>query len=229
MQALIFVYTYRTISVARALLGGVSIFLVIFVAGIHRWMQGASETKDLSGFSENLDFALNNINYVSIFLNNFFDGWYVYLGYLAASLRNDWNLWGGYSLGALFKVVPGAYATYADLFLHQTFSVLGDSYDTGARASNLMGEMFLDFNFLAPLFFGILGYVIAAVYKRERAEKRLDPAAGSRLWSLIYAVLLCNVLIAVRTGLAAGVTWMFVDFCWLAIWFFCYGKKTKKI
>ncbi|MDR7052274.1 hypothetical protein J2X54_004778 [Duganella sp. 3397] len=228
MQLLIIVYSYRTISVGRALMGGIGIFIVVFVAGIHRWMQGATEAKDLSGFSENLDFLLNNINYVSIFLNNFFDGWYVYLGYLAASLRNDWNLWGGLALGTMFKVVPGAYATYSDLFLYETVSVIGEAYDTGARASNLMGEFFLDFSFLAPLFFGMLGYIIAAFYKRERAEKLLYSYGGNRIWSLVYAIILCNVLIAVRTGMAAGVTWMFVDFCWLAIWFLCSGKKVVK-
>lgn len=230
VQLIIFILVYRKLSLKKATLAGVSIFLVIFVAGIQRWMQGVEDAKNIVGLAATIDYALNNINYVPLLLNNFFDGWYVFLGYVATSLRNDWTMWGGLALGSFFKIIPGMYSKYSEVFLVETNRVLNDTYVVGERASNLMGELFIDYHFLGALIFLLIGYYIAFLYKKERGEKIFSPKnQDSRLWSLIYAVVLTNFAISIRTGLAAGLTWLFVDLCWLAIWVVLHGRRNQAV
>lgn len=228
VQVIIFILVYRKLSLKRASLAGISIFFVIFVAGIQRWMQGVEDAKNIVGLAETIDYALNNINYVPLLLNNFFDGWYVFLGYVATSLRNDWTMWGGLALGSFFKIIPGMYSKYSEVFLVETNRVLNDTYVVGERASNLMGEFFIDYHFFGALIFLFIGYYIAFLYKKERSEKLSSlNNQDSRLWSLLYAVVLTNFAISIRTGLAAGLTWLFVDLCWLAIWIVLHGRRNK--
>lgn len=230
VQIIILILVYRKLSLKRAALAGISIFFVIFVAGVQRWMQGIEDAKNIVGFAETLDYALNNINYVPLLLNNFFDGWYVFMGYVAASLRNDWTMWGGLALGSFFKIIPGMYSKYSDVFLTETNRVLNDTYTVGERASNLMGELFIDYHFLGALVFLLAGYYIAFLYKKERGEKLFSLRnQDSRLWSLLYAVVLANFAISIRTGLAAGLTWLFVDLCWLAIWVVLHGRRNNAV
>ena len=226
VQLIIFIMVYRKLSLKKAMISGLSLFFVIFVAGVQRWMQGAEGAKDVKGIANTIDYALNNVNYIPLLLNNFFDGWYVFLGYIATSLRYDWIMWGGLALGSFFKMVPGMYSMYSEVFLTDTKRVLNNTYVAGERASNLMGELFIDFNFLGAAIFLLIGYYIAFLYKKERNEKNfLVENRNSHLWSLLYAVVLTNLAISIRTGLAAGLTWLFVDLCWLGIWFVLYGRR----
>ncbi len=230
VQLLIFILVYRKLSLKKSMLAGISIFLVIFVAGIQRWMQGAEGAKDIKGIANTIDYALNNIDYVPLLLNNFFDGWYVFLGYVAAALRYDWTMWGGLALGSVFKIFPGMYSMYSEVFLRNTQQVLSNTYVIGERASNLMGELFIDYNFFGAAIFLLVGYYIAFLYKKERNEKKFSiENQNNRLWSLLYAVVLTNLAISIRTGLAAGLTWLFVDLCWFGIWLIMSGRYKRSV
>lgn len=228
VQLIIFYVASRKLSIGKFFMGAVSIFMVVFVAGIQRWMQGATEAKNIATISDTVNFALNNIDYKYLLLHNFFDGWYVYLGYIATAVRHEWSSWGAITIGSAFKVIPGMYGSFRDAFLNNTDKVLRDTYDIGMRASNLMGEIFLDFNFFGAVLFFLLGIFVAILYQRERIEKEnTKKLNGSRFWSLLYVIVLSNFAIAIRTGSAAGFTWFFADICWFAICVFLLGRQRK--
>lgn len=230
IQFLIIFHHEREFRIRRLFVGSTLFFFLVIALGVHRYTQGLN--LDLFDTYSYFNYVFFELDYENILLNIFFDGWYVFLGYISAVSEYNMLELGLQTFGSITKAIPGMYNIYASYFLSTVSSNLNLSFDVGYRAPSFMGELFIDFRFLGAIAFFIIGNLIHKLYilqKYERKSHFSKSETGNYFYTIIFSVILSNFLIAIRTGSAAGFTWLFVDLCWFLIWFLLAGYRKRDL
>jgi oligosaccharide repeat unit polymerase len=199
----------------KTLVGFIALIVVIVVIyGLYRYAQGVYYRFGLNSPLEFIPLALANWQILlKIFLNVFFDGWYVLLNYMWYS--RDSHAYGLDFLSSIFKLVPHLTAYFQKEYI--PFYRITSDVDLQYRAKSFLAEAYLDFGFLGSFYFSILGFIVATLYSKYESMRVISVEIRRKLflWLYFFSVFYVNSLLLIRNGAKGFFTWFFTELFWL--------------
>ena len=193
--------------------------MIFVVYGFYRVGQSAVERGEYASAWTYLGSVWEQSDVIlRVFVNVFFDGWYVLLAFMrTADAYGHWGM-GLIALSALAKTVPGL----ADVFSSQ-FIPLYEQLESAAqityRAKSFVAESYADWNLLGVVYFVLLGSVMAWLHRGYGIIRGLPRSEALKAFPalVIYSILFVNALVLIRSGIKVAYTWVYVEMAWFAV------------